>query len=1185
MMRHVDGVGAPSARFRVQMLPLAAGAAVTLGSLAGSALGQTWIGPANGNFTANANWQGNVAPTAPASSASPVNLTFYSGNGGAITAINDTTAPTWWANSLTFNTYNVNTFNVAGALATGKYQLVGASAAINQNGLGNITMANGTSSPNWGGLLELNADMTFGGTGSGNVTLGTQSGTAGVVETGGARSITISGGAPLRILRNLVLNGANAFSGGLILDGGTVQIGSGTNPTQLGSGASSTLTVTASGGTINMGTSNTSSSLGTLQLNGDLRVIGSSTTLTLSNGTNSAPTVLQGSGTLYVNTASGGVAISGNSNAFTGAVVLDQSDLSLGAVGVGNNLTLNTQPSAGSPNGGSLANAASYDVRAGGTIQMNSNIANSFQNGNRLSDTAPVRLRTGNLTLNGPAALSTASNSNNYTPSDLTEKIGDLTGAGHNTISVFAVSGTGVKSTLEINSLARLQRGTFCFRGTALGNSSIAERGRVIVDTAGTGTFTDDLAGGGGAVGTQNISILPYAMATTSSSDGGSGFVTYNGGVTGDGFRLLAAGEYDLDPAGLTPGNITNNVKLDTTVTNNVTQTMNSLVLAPGASADGMVSGTGTLTITSGAVLQAGTHGTNTTNQQTISNNLAFGGTEAVISTGGGGGLRITGQLSGSNGLTKAGNGTSIGSNVLVLTADNSGLTGTLTLNSGGVQFNQDLALPGTGQIVVNGSGLSGSGNSATTSLLWGGGTNSTTLSRDVVVNTGTINFKIFDTAATLTAMGNMHLTGTISGTGNVNFQGQSVSLQIPTNPGEMWVDNPANTYTGNTRFSGNTHIAADASTGIGGAWGSAGGVLYFEGPVTNSRPINIEATQTFDTKANNVTLNGPITCFGSATSWGAPVTGVGLIKNGVGTLTLTNAVNQLGGKVWVNAGTLLIDGNVGPQNSTSSPFVVYPGATLGGSGTIYRNVMAYSIQGAPLNLPGPYGGGTVAPGNSPGILTIWGSLDLAAPITNPATPASTLSMQLNGPNPGTGYDQIQLQNAASGVVLRLGGAEGPPATTQQAVLQLSLGYAPTANSRFWLIVNTNQYLANLGTANTTTGTFAGLPEGATVQLGTIGGVTYTGTISYTGDFDTDNPAAGTGNDVVIYSVHGCGSADFNCDGDVGTDADIESFFSCLAGSCPSAPCGNSADFNGDGDVGTDSDIEAFFRVLAGGSC
>jgi hypothetical protein len=62
-----------------------------------------------------------------------------------------------------------------------------------------------------------------------------------------------------------------------------------------------------------------------------------------------------------------------------------------------------------------------------------------------------------------------------------------------------------------------------------------------------------------------------------------------------------------------------------------------------------------------------------------------------------------------------------------------------------------------------------------------------------------------------------------------------------------------------------------------------------------------------------------------------------------------------------------------------------------------------------------------------------------------------------------------------------------------------------------------------------------------------------------------------------------CGTADFNGDGDIGTDADIESFFACLAGNCCLA-CGSS-DFNADGDIGTDADIEAFFRVLAGGTC
>jgi len=64
-----------------------------------------------------------------------------------------------------------------------------------------------------------------------------------------------------------------------------------------------------------------------------------------------------------------------------------------------------------------------------------------------------------------------------------------------------------------------------------------------------------------------------------------------------------------------------------------------------------------------------------------------------------------------------------------------------------------------------------------------------------------------------------------------------------------------------------------------------------------------------------------------------------------------------------------------------------------------------------------------------------------------------------------------------------------------------------------------------------------------------------------------------------------CGTADFNGDGDFGTDQDIEAFFACLAGVCCPTCFGGRADFNGDGDTGTDQDIEAFFRVLAGGPC
>jgi hypothetical protein len=94
----------------------------------------------------------------------------------------------------------------------------------------------------------------------------------------------------------------------------------------------------------------------------------------------------------------------------------------------------------------------------------------------------------------------------------------------------------------------------------------------------------------------------------------------------------------------------------------------------------------------------------------------------------------------------------------------------------------------------------------------------------------------------------------------------------------------------------------------------------------------------------------------------------------------------------------------------------------------------------------------------------------------------------------------------------------------------------------------------------------AGQPDAGTVMTG--------GIFAVTGGF-----WAGIG------VASGCGSADFNCDGDVGTDADITAYFACLSGICPPAPCGGRADFDGDGCVGTDADIEAFFRVLSGGAC
>jgi hypothetical protein len=109
------------------------------------------------------------------------------------------------------------------------------------------------------------------------------------------------------------------------------------------------------------------------------------------------------------------------------------------------------------------------------------------------------------------------------------------------------------------------------------------------------------------------------------------------------------------------------------------------------------------------------------------------------------------------------------------------------------------------------------------------------------------------------------------------------------------------------------------------------------------------------------------------------------------------------------------------------------------------------------------------------------------------------------------------------------------------------------------------------------TPTAIGFQGGSGGEDGRRTGLSDNGTVTYRAIFSDGSYA------VLSATIPLCGNSDFNNDGDSGTDADIEAFFSCLAGSCCGA-CGN-ADFDGDGDTGTDGDIESFFRVLAGGSC
>jgi hypothetical protein len=152
--------------------------------------------------------------------------------------------------------------------------------------------------------------------------------------------------------------------------------------------------------------------------------------------------------------------------------------------------------------------------------------------------------------------------------------------------------------------------------------------------------------------------------------------------------------------------------------------------------------------------------------------------------------------------------------------------------------------------------------------------------------------------------------------------------------------------------------------------------------------------------------------------------------------------------------------------NSTSSPFTVASGGTLGGSGT----VGALTVDAS----------GTLAPGSSgPGILNA-GNLSLAG----------TLAATITGTTVGTQYNQANV----TGTVNLVGGN----------AITLSLAYSPTIGANFFLINNDG--------VDAITGLLNGYAQdGAFLLAG------QNWKISYVGDFDTNSFTGG--NDLVIQVI------------------------------------------------------------------
>ena len=212
----------------------------------------------------------------------------------------------------------------------------------------------------------------------------------------------------------------------------------------------------------------------------------------------------------------------------------------------------------------------------------------------------------------------------------------------------------------------------------------------------------------------------------------------------------------------------------------------------------------------------------------------------------------------------------------------------------------------------------------------------------DQIADTSTLTFS---DGGTFNLNGNSETVSALAGTGGTVRNGSAVTATLSVGGG-----NGSGSWSGSIEDGTGALVLVKTGTGtqtLTGANSYTGGTLLSAGAL----------------KGDTTSLQGAITnnaaaIFDTATNgtYAGTMSGTGTVaKAGAGTLTLT-ATNTYNGATTVETGKLVVNGAI-----SNSAVTVQSGATLGGSGVVGSTI----IQS----------GGTIAPGNSPGIETINGNL------------------------------------------------------------------------------------------------------------------------------------------------------------------------------------------------------------------